>query len=445
MLVGYARVSTADQSRDLQPDALKNAGCKRVFAGGVGAMGLLPALLLIAGCSGEGGAAVDAGGEAEAGDLGTQVVGDAGEAATSLVTVPLSACDPTAYVASVTIGGSQTFNLLLDTGSTTLGVAGSGCASCSAAGASSLYHPGPTATDEHQTVDAGYGALAASGWAGEVYQDTVSTGAPAATAPVRFADIQQQTSFLVGACGASRATPDGVLGFAPAKTALPGTNGFFDQLLAEDAVADVFAVELCYGGGTLWLGGYDPAFTTAPPVYTPMSPVGFDAYVYTVDLASITVAGNTVPVPTGSYTAALLDTGSSISWVPPAAFGALTSSIATNSAFSQIFGAAASTFFSDPSTCVALTQTKAELDSALPPLTLTFGSSPAVSVQAAATESYLLELGDGRWCPAITPRTPNPSFQSVAASLGAPILRSNVVIFDRASHRVGFAPHKPCN
>jgi len=28
--------------------------------------------------------------------------------------------------------------------------------------------------------------------------------------------------------------------------------------------------------------------------------------------------------------------------------------------------------------------------------------------------------------------------------MGSPVLRSNVVIFDRANKQIGFAPHTPC-
>jgi hypothetical protein len=385
----------------------------------------------------------------EDGDGSSSGTGDAapGSDAGSLVAIPLTACNPNVYAAPMTIGGGPSFSLVIDTGSTTLGVAAAGCSSCTAAGVNTLYQPGSGAVDEHAVADAGYGALGASGWSGEIYEDWVGAGASPDLARVKLGAITQESQFLVGTCGGG--PPQGVIGFAWAADALPGTNGFFDQVVAAGTVPNVFATRFCSSEGTLWLGGYDPAFATAPPVFTPMtllgSPYTTGLGVYVVDLVSIAVAGTPVPIATASFPGTVLDTGASIWSLPPAALSALTNAIASSPAFSHIFGSASSSFFSTTSSRVSLTQTKAQLDAVLPPLTLTFGTAPAVSIQATATESYLVTDGHGTWSPAMTSRAPNQStYPGIAAILGPPILRSNVVIFDRANKRVGFAPHKAC-
>jgi hypothetical protein len=400
---------------------------------------VVPLAVIACGTSSSGKNADDSG---DGGDDGQTIPVDAASDTDSsdaggLAAIPLTACVPNVYSADMTIGGSQDFQLILDTGSTTLAVAALGCATCTAADVTTLYVPGPTAVDDKVSATSMYGAIDPSGWTGDIVEDWVGAGASPDMARVKLVAISQESQFLVGKCGIE-GTPAGVLGFATSAIETTGTDGFFDEVVAGGKVADVFATRFCPTGGTLWLGGYDPAFTTAPPVYTPMVPPGGW---YTVALSSITVLGTTVPIPMGSYTATMLDTGSSGSSLPPTAFSTLTSAIAASPAFSGIFGTAASSFLSG-SDCVALTQTKAQLDEALPPLTLTFGSG--VSAQATATESYLLTYGGGEWCPSIVSRAPDSDFAGIAAILGAPMLTSNVVVFDRANKRVGFAPHTAC-
>lgn len=47
MKIGYARVSTADQNIELQTDALKEAGCKKIFGdhGPAGAFAQKPTVM----------------------------------------------------------------------------------------------------------------------------------------------------------------------------------------------------------------------------------------------------------------------------------------------------------------------------------------------------------------------------------------------------------------
>lgn len=388
-------------------------------------------------------------------DAGTP---DATQVVPTLTAVPLVSCVPSEYTAAVTLGGSQTFQMAIDTGSTTLGVASTMCTSC---GVSPEYSPGTTATDEHSQQTSQYGT---GSWTGEVYQDTVRAGM-SGTTPDKLVAIDTQSQFFQAGvqCGTA-AGPQGILGLGPAGSALPGTQGFFDALVANDHVPNVFATQLCDGSGTLWLGGYDPTFTTAAPQYTPLS-AGVAQYYYAVTLSSITVGGTSIPVAAGEFTDSIVDTGTSVFILGTSAYTALTNLIGANAAFDQLFGFAApptpdagetdggstdasaapspgASWFANPNNCVHLSQTKAELDAMLPPLTLVFGSNPGIEVQAAPTESYLITY-DGLWCPALLSEPQGQDFP-LAAILGSPVLRSNVVIFDRANSRIGFAPHKTC-
>jgi hypothetical protein len=364
---------------------------------------------------------------------------DSGPPPTGLVTVPLGGCVPE-YSASVQIG-SQTFQLVLDTGSTTLGVASTACTDCS--GVTPLYAPGATATDEHQTAMSEYES--GNTWQGEIYEDTVGVGTPSATAPVKLVGIDSQMQFFGPfQCGSSETTAayEGIIGFAPAGAAVGGTNGYFDDLVGKGFAPNLFATQLCDVGGTLWLGGYDPTAVTGPVQFVPMSTSFYSAYAYLVNLASVTVDSTTVTVATGEYTDSIVDTGTSVFILQTDAFNSLTAAITSDPTFQSIVSSS-STWFNSNDNCVSLSQTKAELDAMLPPLTLTYGSSPAVSVTAVATESYLMNI-EGYYCPSLVSQATGPEFP-FAGILGSPVLKSSVTVFDRAGGRIGFAPHAACS
>jgi hypothetical protein len=398
-----------------------------------------------------GGRSVDSG-VANAHDSGGIVAPDgsgdgasAGDGATpdgGVLAVPLSSCTPLVYTANVAIGGSQTFQMIVDTGSATLGVASSACTTC---GVTPLYTPGATAVDQKMTATSDFGT---GMWSGEVYQDSVGFASDPSVG-VNLVAIDSQSSFFSPdpMCGSAAGEYQGVLGFDRPAAALAGTNVFFDQYVAAKGVPNAFATQLCDNGGTLWLGGYDPAFTTAAPQYTPFTSDIYSSYYYTVDLTTVTVGGTSVTIPSGSNSDSVLDTGTSVFLLSTAAFDALSAAIAATPGFQQVFGTSVgAAWFSSaraPS-CTTLTQTKAELDATLPPLTLSFGMSPAIEVQAAATESYIWPYG-GQWCSALlSAQAAGLSSFPLASIIGSPVLRSNLVIFDRANGRVGFAPHTPC-
>jgi hypothetical protein len=369
----------------------------------------------------------------------------------SVVTVPLTGCTAGTYLVPLTVG-AQRFSAVLDTGSTTLALAGKECSSC---GVSPEYTPGSTAADEHEAATSVYGGdidAGGSGWTGEIYRDTVGiTALPTTTAPVRLVSIQDENQFFYPfTCGSSAEPFQGIVGFAPGADAIPGTTGYFDDLVAAAKLPDVFATQLCDPDGYLWLGGYDPAHVTAPPQYTPYSGSANETTSYVVDMEQVSIDGASYAVPMGQYSDTILDTGNSAFFLPPPVFDPVVNAIVESAGFRDAFGADAGggdagegAFFSMTSNCATTTKTAAELDATLPPITLVFRGTPTVSITAKATESYLVPVGGGGWCPGLLTLAPDEDYPFVA-SLGAPILRSSVVIFDRAHSRIGFAPHGPC-
>ncbi len=372
-----------------------------------------------------------------AGDTGTTMA-DSGTPAIDggkFVAVPLDVCGPALqYAATATIGGTQQFQLVIDTGSSALGVAGSTCTSC---GVTPEYTPDSTAIDEMQTDTADYGT---GMWTGEVYQDNVAMG-PSQAVPVKFGSMTSQSMFLGQAqCVAHNNGIQGIVGLAyPGAVSQAGTTPFFDIYYNTENVPDLFAMKLCDTTGTLWLGGFDGSQVTAAPKFTPL--ISPDMYqLYVVDFESLTIGSTTIQVGNGANS--LVDTGTSIFTLNDTAYNALAAALNANTTFTQTLGANFLPPANTPTiTCEAVQQTKAQLDAMLPPLTLTFGTgASAVTIQAAATDSYLYYSGQGQdWCVGI-----GGGGGSAGAIVGAPILKSNVLIFDRANSQLGFAPKTPC-
>jgi hypothetical protein len=339
--------------------------------------------------------------------------------------VALSGCGPF-FAGTFTIGGWP-FRLNVDTGSSTLGVAAASCTTCTAAGVSPLYTPGPTAIDQNQTAHAVYGD--GQMWSGEIYQDVVQAG-PGASANVDLVAITSQSNFFAPtACDMAQ----GILGLGPKKGLLPGTSSMMTALAAT-GVTDEFAMHYCPTTGMLWLGGVDPAVTTGAPQFVAMqSNAG-----YTVNLVDVLVEG----APTGTaYGAALVDSGGPYILVTPNAEQAIAGKLAANASFQMLFGDA--TFFSNTNVghCKPLTLTRAQVDAQLPPLTMKLGDGSTM-LDLPATGSYLQTYSEGGttyYCPALF------GMAGFGVDLGNTLVRSYVTIFDREHAQMGFAPAQACS
>jgi hypothetical protein len=103
------------------------------------------------------------------------------------VALTLGGCSP-GYTVPVTIGG-QTLDVGVDTGSTTLLVAGASCTMCSDDGVPTLYDP--SAAQKLGVLSGGYDGGDET-WTGNVYQDMVQIGRTLPAVPVKFAVVSSE-------------------------------------------------------------------------------------------------------------------------------------------------------------------------------------------------------------------------------------------------------------
>ncbi|MEO6954372.1 MAG: pepsin-like aspartic protease, partial [Polyangia bacterium] len=387
--------------------------------------------LLLAGCGGSTPSAPDGGA------LDGSVPGADGGAVAEVV---LGGCY-SAHTMPVTFGASQTFQLNVDTGSASLGVAETACASCTTAGVTPLYAPGAGATDLMKPVSSKFdtGEL---GWSGEAYRDVATIGGLAAS--VDLAAITDQTQYFFDAfcdakAGSVHSPYQGIIGFAPDTYLVPGTTSWMTALAATKTVPDVFALSLCHVGGRMWLGGYDEGALAAPVAWVPMNQQSG----YRVAWRGVGIGAKTVAFPVG--TLGFTDSGGPGMIVPDASFAQVASALAADASIQSVFGA---TFFSSTATgfenCVTLADSPASLDAKLPTLDLQLGPADApVEVKLGATHSYLTYtyLGGDQvtYCQGLI--AGGTSYGNLFY-IGQSVMLDRVVVHDRANARMGFAPVK---
>jgi hypothetical protein len=325
------------------------------------------------------------------------------------------------YIAPVQIG-TQSFSLIVDTGSTTLGVASTACTGCPV---DPKYTPGASAMDQMTTSQSIYGDM--SGWHAENFADNVSLMGQDTPIDMRFASIQTEQNgfFRLG-------VPDqGIMGFGSDLIALSGTDAFVTKRIAAGDAGE-FAFQMCSDEGTLWWGGFDASHTESAPQFSAMAAMSKTQPFYEVAVSGATI-GSTAISLSGH---AVVDTGTSVMVVPTAVDTAMLAQITGSPGYHAIFG----TQPFDDNTCItAGTHTHAEIDAMMPPFTVTMpGASGSFTLTLPATQSYLLDTG-GMIC------TGFAGVSGVPLILGDTFLRGFVTVFDIANKQIGFAPQKGCS
>ena len=367
----------------------------------------------------------------------------------------LSGCAALDFSIPVRIGSQGPFSLIVDTGSTTMGVAGSTCVTNCVSICSDICNPStcdsscklctsgcngcnscnqctPNCNGVSPTWNASLSSTAGlisstivsqlyadgSGWQGPIYSDLISIG----STPFFNASFVSMTSapefFPLLNCNFDSLTADvnvsqGILGFAyPVyeSSQNPYLYSPIDHLPKVTGLPDEFAIQMCDSTGNVWFGGFDPNATTSAMQYVNLvQPPGFYKVFWTGIDFSINDSSLTTFQAT-SYGATdlgnqcgdsvpdctIIDSGTSLFQLPQAAYNAIVQRMTASTVFLNAFS---SHYFSD-NLCVTPNlqfYTTSVLNAHLPRMRLHVSSQPISNISTDVlldldpVSSYLLE------------------------------------------------------
>ena len=329
--------------------------------------------------------------------------------------------------------GQQPFAMIIDTGSTSTGVAGAQCTTC---GISPLYTPGADATNDHMMASTQYAD--GSAWSGNIFKDHTSLFQVPAV-DIDLVAITSQNGFFD-----PTEAYQGILGLGPNQLLETGTTSYMDKLHAAGA-PQTMAFRLCPDLGDMWIGAQ-----VMPPAgdrmkFTPMLPIDdFNNPFYSVEISDVAFDGQPLGLTTASFGPTLVDTGTSISFVPTQVENMMLAKINGNAAFKQLFpGKVLADTFSG--SCVTNTAVTTEMiDSMLPMFTITFPEvgGGTFSIDIPPSMSYFQPVGMGQFCWVFSSSGNNAAVDG--SLIGDSLLVGMLAMFDADNKQLGFAPGAGC-
>ncbi len=380
--------------------------------------------------------------------------------------VLLKGCPKGMYTAMVHVG-NQDLEVLVDTGSSQLVLFGERCMGCSPR--MKRYRPSASSIDLHMKDSAQFGGDHAGAY-GDVYLDSVPvTGATVANVS-GLVPLSLISAYLSGfdrdawgvqSCSHANELSDvpGILGLGNGPGGSLSDTGlkalgedYFVQALMRAGMPGIFSLQLCNHGGLLWLGGFDrdhsrtlmfPTYLPVSQYSTPLGPTG--GYRLQVAKMSLGDSDRALDWTSAAYLLALVDTGNRYLSMPDSAFHDLNRTLHSIYTDLRATGRYNVSVLPDIPDCISgLPNDPETLDQDLPDLTVHLYQGPNSSypLRVKASRSYMV------FYPARANKTSMWCMEAVntgysVGSIGIPLLKNDVVVFDALGNCVGFVPQDP--